>query len=94
MKMTFKEYEDKIKKYESYSEPILSSEYGITLDDIETMRKGKDKYVEFLLFLQSRTYYRLENIEPKEFVNDDALECHEASRMIDDLVNELVDLED
>jgi len=94
MKMTFESYDAKIEEFKNLPNPVVSIDYGITAADIERMRNGGDKYVPYLMYLSTRPWYRLEDAQPKEFENTDALESSEAAQLIDDLLYELVELVD
>ncbi len=94
MEMTFEAYESQLDTYSKYPNTTLSDGYGITADDIEEFKKGREKYVPFLIYLSTRPWYRLENRIDKEFDNDDALPCDEAANTIDDLLYDFITLVD
>ncbi len=92
MKMTFDSYEKQLETLRKFPNVSLSDDYGITEEDIETMRAGGEKYVPFLMYLSTRPWYRLEDRTEKSFENKDALSCSEASEQIDELLYNLVEL--
>ena len=94
MKMTFTKYDELVAKYEAFPTAPLSEGYGISQEDIELMRAGGTKFVPFLIYLSTRPWYRLTNRIDREFDNKDALSCDAASKAIDELLYEMVELVD
>ncbi len=91
MKMTFDSYDAALEKMAKMPNTMLTAEYGITAKDIERMRKNKDKYVPFLMYLSTRDCYQNPSSE-KSFINSDAMDAREAAEAIEGLLYDAVEL--
>lgn len=92
MKMSYNEYEKKIQSLQRLPNLSLSSDYGLTEKNFETIKENPEQYVPYLMYLSTRPWYRLENPEPKEFENKDAIPANNAAEMIDEILYETIEL--
>lgn len=97
MKMTFDAYYEELERLKKLDNLAVSSEYGVTAKDIETMKKDPEKFVSFCMYLITRPWYagaNGKNDDEKVFENVDALPLFEAAKALDDIINEAIELYD
>ncbi len=93
MRMTFDDYDAALKEMSALPDPKLSGEYGITEKDVEKMGEDPEKFVPFLMYLSTRSWYKdPAKGEDVSFLNADALSCTEASEAIENLLYDAVEL--
>lgn len=91
-RMTFAQYDKEIEKFEVMPDPTHN--YGLTEEDMRIIEDNPEKYIEFAMYLLTRTWYREENESAHIFDNVDAMRCKDVTFRLTDMLYDAIDLYD
>ena len=91
MTMTFEEYDKKEEAFEKMPDPSL--QHGITEKDIDMWRTEPDVYIDFAIYMLTRSWYAHPDVHTA-FINADALPQAEAKKAINKFLIDNIEFTD